>query len=190
MTTDTIARPRPRRTRNSADWRDTDAALARTLELVFFAHMEMADASDQLLAEHGLGRPHHRVLYFAQLSPGITVGELTTMLRISNQALSRTLQQLLAHAFIEQHYCPADRRVRRHYPTDKGRALLAASRVRQFAVIRKAHLNCPQADIEAFWRTLTLLSRPEDLAWISRHPSVAADPGGDAPPVPPPRRPS
>ncbi len=179
MAVDTLARsartpPRPKSgaVKPADDWRDSDPALSRTLELVFFAHMEMADASDQLLAQHGLGRPHHRVLYFAQLSPGITVGELMALLRISNQALSRTMQQIASHGFIEQRYCAEDRRVRRHYVTDKGKALLAASKARQFAVIRKAHQACAQSDIEAFWRTLTLLSRPEDLAWISSHPGT------------------
>ncbi|RCW69410.1 MarR family winged helix-turn-helix transcriptional regulator [Pseudorhodoferax soli] len=162
------------------DWRGTPAALGRTLELVFFAHMEMADASDRILAEHGLGRPHHRVLYFAQLSPGITVGELTTLLRISNQALSRTMQQIATLGLIEQCYCPDDRRVRRHFVTEQGAALLARSKEKQFAVIRKAHLACPQADIEAFWRTLTLLSRPEDLVWISRHPGACTPPPASA----------
>lgn len=181
----TPARPRASATPTSAppaDWRGTPAALGRTLELVFFAHMEMADPSDRILAEYGLGRPHHRVLYFAQLSPGITVGELTTMLRISNQALSRTMQQIAAKGLIEQRYCPEDRRVRRHYVTEQGAALLAASKARQFEVIRKAHLACPQADIEAFWRTLTLLSRPEDLIWISRHPGAHTPAPASGPP--------
>lgn len=171
MTTDTLSRaPRSKKPQADADWRGTPTALGRTLELVFFAHMEMADASDRILADYGLGRPHHRVLYFAQLSPGITVGELTTMLRITNQALSRTMQQIVAKGLIEQRYCPEDRRVRRHYVTAQGVALLAESTARQFAVIRKAHMATSQADVEAFWRTLTLLSRAEDLVWISRHP--------------------
>ncbi len=174
--------PPPAPTTTPEDWRATPAALGRTLELVFFAHMEMADASDRILAEHGLGRPHHRVLYFAQLSPGITVGELTTMLRISNQALSRTMQQIASQGLIEQRYCPEDRRVRRHYVTEQGAALLATSKERQFEVIRKAHLAGPQADIEAFWRTLTRLSRPEDLVWISRHPGACTPPPASATP--------
>ena len=178
MAGDTLACSPPRLTSaavtSADDWRSSDRALSRTLELVFFAHMEMADASDQLLAQHGLGRPHHRVLYFAQLAPGITVGELMALLRISNQALSRTMQQITSQGFIEQRYCADDRRVRRHYVTAKGKTLLAASKARQFAVIRKAHKACAQSDIESFWRTLTLLSRPEDLAWISSHPGSEA----------------
>lgn len=190
MTTATPARrakkPHTAHTTPPPDWRSLPAALSRTLEMVFFAHMELADASDRILADHGLGRPHHRVLYFAQLSPGITVGELTTLLRISNQALSRTMQQIVQQGLLEQRYCPEDRRVRRHYVTERGAALLEESKERQFAVIRKAHLACPQGDIEAFWRTLTLLSRPEDLVWISRHPGantppLATPPEGDPP---------
>lgn len=170
--------PTPTRVKAGRDWRDAGAALSRTLELVFFAHMGLADAADQVLLQHGLGRAHHRLLYFCHRCPGITVGELTTLLRISNQALSRTTQQVVAQGFIEQRHCADDRRVRRHYATDKGAALLAESTARQFAVIRKAHLAGPKTDLEAFWRTLELLSRPEDLAWISSHPAPARRAGG------------
>jgi DNA-binding MarR family transcriptional regulator len=90
------------------------------------------------------------------------------------------MQQIVTQGLIEQRYCPEDRRVRRHFVTEQGAALLARSKEKQFAVIRKAHLACPQADIEAFWRTLTLLSRPEDLIWISRHPGACTPPPASA----------
>lgn len=161
---------RPARKNASADWRTTDLALARTLELVFFAHMEMADAADKVLVEHDLSRPHHRVLSFAQIKPGLNVGELLYGLRISNQALSRTMQKIVAQGLIEQRSAETDRRVRHHFLTDKGYALLAVLRARQYDVIRKAHLALPQTDLDAFWRMLETLSRPEDMAMVSPHP--------------------
>ncbi|MFZ4285763.1 MarR family winged helix-turn-helix transcriptional regulator [Variovorax sp. HJSM1_2] len=161
---------RAARKRSGADWRTDDLALARTLELVFFAHMEMADAADKVLVQHGLSRPHHRVLSFAQIKPGLSVGELLYGLRISNQALSRTMQKIVALGLIEQRYAETDRRVRHHFLTEQGYALLAVLRARQYEVIRKAHLVLPQADLDAFWRMLETLSRPEDLAMVSPHP--------------------
>ena len=46
---------------------DSEHAAMRTLELVFFVHLQMADIADQVLMEHGLGRPHHRVLHHYML---------------------------------------------------------------------------------------------------------------------------
>lgn len=165
-----VATPRTRQRSASADWRTTDLALARTLELVFFAHMEMADAADKVLVEYELSRPHHRVLSFAQIKPGVNVGELLFGLRITNQALSRTMQKIVALGLIEQRYSETDGRVRHHFLTDKGYALLAVLRARQYDVIRKAHLALPQTDLDAFWRMLETLSRPEDMAMVSPHP--------------------
>ncbi len=165
---------RPTRRAPTPDWRSSDLALSRTLELVFFAHMEMADAADKVLAPYGLGRPHHRALSLAQIKPGVTVGELLHGLRITGQALSRTMQTITAQGLIEQRYFPEDRRMRHHFLTDKGIALLTVLRARQYDVIRKAHLARPQADIDAFWRMLEALSRPEDMAWVSAHPGLPA----------------
>lgn len=169
------ARPRSSpATTTTTDWRGSELALSRTLELVFFAHMEMADAADLVLVDYGLSRPHHRVLSFAQIKPGITVGELLQGLRITNQALSRTMQTIVAQGLIEQRHAAEDRRVRNHYLTAKGTQLLTVLRARQYAVIRKAHLALPQRDLDAFWRMLETLSRPQDLGMVSPHPGKPA----------------
>lgn len=155
---------------SQVDWRGSDPALMRTLELVFFGHLQMADAADQVLVQHELGRPHHRVLYFSQRRPGITVGELMSLMRISNQALSRTTNQLMALHLIEQRYSPEDRRVRQHFLTDKGADLLETLTRRQLALIRKTHLALAPQDIEGLWNSLSQMSRKEDLAWVTPHP--------------------
>jgi DNA-binding MarR family transcriptional regulator len=80
----------------------------RTIELVYFAHIDQADWADHVLAKHGIGRPHHRVLYFSHRFPGISVRELMVILRITNQALARTTTQLVT---LGQTHAPSGRAV-------------------------------------------------------------------------------
>lgn len=156
---------------NPHAWKGSEEAALRTLELVFFVHMQMADAADQMLAEHGLGRPHHRVLYFAGRQPGITVGELMAMLRISNQALARTTNLLVAEGLLEQRYSPTDRRVRQNFITSKAQALLKLTTQRQLASIASALEQLTPAQVEGMWSGLQVMVRPEDMAWITEHPA-------------------
>jgi hypothetical protein len=55
----------------AAPWTTSESAAMRTVELIFFVHLRMADCADPVLAEIGLGRPHHRLLYFVARNPGI-----------------------------------------------------------------------------------------------------------------------
>lgn len=153
-----------------ADVPPADLAAMRTLELVFFVHLQMAHTADEVLVEHGLGRPHHRVLYFSAREPGITVGSLLSLLRISNQALARTTQQLTAKGLLEQRYSTEDRRVRRNYATAKGRALLRLLTRRQIKQIAAAQSRISPAELHCMWNTLSVMARPEDLAWVNAHP--------------------
>lgn len=152
-------------------WKAGKDAAQRTLELVFFVHMQMADAADQMLAEHGLGRPHHRVLYFAARQPGITVGELMGLLRISNQALARSTNLLVTEGLLEQRYSPTDRRVRQNFITPKARALLKLTSQRQLGTISAALKHLSPAQVEGMWSGLLVMVRPEDIAWITEHPA-------------------
>ena len=157
-------------------WRHSELACLRTIELVFFAHLQMADPADRILAAHGLGRPHHRVLYFARHKPGISVGELTGLLRITNQALSRSTNQLVLLGLIEQRYGREDRRVRQHFVTPKGASLLTELTRPQMAMVRAAHKQLLGSQVEGLWRGLEAMARPQDKAWLSPHPlSTQAD---------------
>ncbi len=149
---------------------DSEYAAMRTLELVFFVHLQTADIADQVLMDHGLGRPHHRVLHFAGRTPGITVGSLMSLLRISNQALSRTTNQLTTMGLLEQRYSTEDRRVRQNYLTTQGQALLRTLTDRQISLIGAAQAHLSRSEIESMWNGLAVMVRPEDLAWVNTHP--------------------
>ena len=67
---------------------------------------------DEILAQQGLGRAHHRVIYFVGRQPGISVSDLLSTLRITKQSLSRVLSQLLKEDYIHQRPGLRDRRQR------------------------------------------------------------------------------
>ncbi len=96
------------------------------IELLFFAYRDFVGDADRILAEYGFGRAHHRVLYFVNRKPGLTVAELLEILQITKQSLARVLPQLIQSDHIIQATGTNDRRKRLLYPTRKGRDLVLA----------------------------------------------------------------
>ncbi len=94
--------------------------LVKFVELLFFAYRDFTGDADELLADLGYGRAHHRVIHFVARHPGLRVADLLNILRITKQSLARVLKQLIDEGYIEQ--CPGetDRRERHLYLTDKG----------------------------------------------------------------------
>lgn len=81
-------------------------------DLLFFAYRDFTGAADGLLEGQGLGRAHHRVLHFVGRHPGIAVGDLLNILRITKQSLARVLNDLVARDLILQETGRQDRRQR------------------------------------------------------------------------------
>ena len=104
----------------------TTASTLSIIELFFFAYRDFTSDPDQILADYGFGRAHHRVLHFVNRMPGLTVAELLDVLKITKQSLARVLKQLIDTGHIVQVQGPRDRRQRELYPTAKGRALALA----------------------------------------------------------------
>ena len=50
------------------------------MELLYFGYSHLTRSIDQGLAEEGLGRAHHRALYFIARKPDMTVSELLSLL--------------------------------------------------------------------------------------------------------------
>ncbi|SCG42274.1 MarR family winged helix-turn-helix transcriptional regulator [Micromonospora siamensis] len=72
----------------------------RDIALFFLGWRGFVDTADTALAEHGLGRVDHRILYVVVRQPGITVSELAGALGISRQALHRPLSGLLRRGYV------------------------------------------------------------------------------------------
>src|ERR1700722_14675264 len=66
---------------------ESDMRLAQ--DLLFFAYRDFTNAADVALAELGLGRAHHRALFFIGRNPGISLSDLLAILRIPKQSPPR-----------------------------------------------------------------------------------------------------
>ena len=81
-------------------------------DLLFFAYRDFTNAADVILTELGLGRAHHRALHFIGRNPGMAVGDLLGILRITKQSLARVLNELVAQGYVAQAQGRSDRRQR------------------------------------------------------------------------------
>ena len=87
-------------------------ALRRGIELLFYAYRDFTTEADAILFEIGLGRAHHRVIYFVGKYPGMTVSDLLNILRITKQSLSRVLSCLISEGYVYQQIGKTDKRQR------------------------------------------------------------------------------
>lgn len=90
-----------------------DEALDEAQELLFFAFRNLTAEPDRVLAERGLSRVHHRILYFVRRNHGLGPGELLAILRVTKQALARPLRELTAQGLLLAEAVPENRRRKR-----------------------------------------------------------------------------
>ena len=100
-----------------------DPALFEAIELLFFAYRAFTAQADTILAERGLARMHHRILYFVARRPGQRVSDLLATLGVSKQALHAPLKQLIARGLVDMRPDASDRRARCLSLSDEGAAL-------------------------------------------------------------------
>ena len=160
------AAPKPIRTAITGE----DGIDLSLIELLFFAYRDFTSDPDQMLAELGFGRAHHRVLHFVNRSPGLTVAELLDVLKITKQSLARVLKQLIDTGHVVQVRGPRDRRQRELYPTSKGRELALALARPQSRRIRAALEGAASGDRRAIERFLKAMVNPELRAQIDNLP--------------------
>src|SRR4051812_19739466 len=89
-----------------------DDELRQSIELLFYAYRDFTAEPDVMLGKIGLGRAHHRVVYFVGRHPQITVAELLSILRITKQSLARVLNDLVRQGYVAQKPGTRDRRQR------------------------------------------------------------------------------
>ena len=111
------------------------------MEAFFFAYQAFTTKPDEMLARRGLGRVHHRVLFFIARYPGLSVKELLALLGVTKQALNIPLRQLLEMNLIGSATADDDKRKRLLGLTAEGvrlkRRCVASSRGCSNAASRK-----------------------------------------------------
>ncbi|MCP8890654.1 MarR family transcriptional regulator [Sphingomonas faeni] len=128
--------------------------LRRGMELLYFGYSHLTRSIDQGLAEEGLGRAHHRALYFIARKPDMTVSELLSLLAITKQSLGRVLNELADRKLVETRPGERDRRQRLLRLTAEGskmeRELFEAARIQMAA----AYASAGQSAVSGFWAVL------------------------------------
>lgn len=139
-----------------------DEELRTGMELLFFAYREFTREPDDILDRLGLGRAHHRVIYFVGRHPGITVSGLMALLKITKQSLSRVLGELLRQDYVIQTPGAEDRRQRLLTLTDRGVALERQLSETQRRRIAAAYRLAGAEAVQGFRKVmLGLLDEPE-----------------------------
>jgi DNA-binding MarR family transcriptional regulator len=169
-----------------------DDELRQAIEMLFFAYRDFTAEPDAMLAAHGFGRAHHRVIYFVGRHPAMTVSALLGILRITKQSLSRVLGQLVRDGFIRQKTGPRDRRQRLLELTQKGveleRQLSNAQRQR----IARAYREAGAEAVDGFRKVMLGIIEEADRQRFAPTPPAPTLPGPRLPgprlPVPERRR--
>lgn len=151
-------------------------------DLLFFGYRDFTAGADAMLAEIGLGRAHHRVLHFVGRRPGLTVGELLTILDITKQSLGRVLTPLVEGGYVEQAMGRADRRQRLLSLTEAGRALERRLFERQRETVIRAYREAGPAAVDGFRRVMQGLMAPATRSLVERVATGSAEASGQAGP--------
>lgn len=132
------------------------------IELLFFAYRDFVGDPDEVLAQFGFGRAHHRVVHFVYRYPGLKVADLLDVLRITKQSLGRVLKQLLDEGYIVQKSGEVDRRQRLLFATAKGEALVAHLAGLQTDRINRAMKDFTPIEVDAVGRFLCGIINRDD----------------------------
>ena len=132
---------------------DREAALRSAIEELYFGYRAFTALPDEILAERGLGRTHHRILYFVDRSPGLSVGELLTVLAVTKQAVHRPIKDLEERGLLRIEKDAGDRRVRRLTVTEEGAELENRLTAAQMTLLEKAFDGLGE-DAEAHWHEI------------------------------------
>lgn len=128
--------------------------LRRGMELLYFGYGHLTRSIDRDLAKQGLGRAHHRALYFIARKPDLTVSELLALLAITKQSLGRVLNELTSRELVSTRCGERDRRQRLLCLTPAGAKLeselFEAARQKMAA----AYARAGQQAVGGYWAVL------------------------------------
>lgn len=136
--------------------------IRRGIELLYFGYSNMVKGADIHLAAQGLGRAHHRALYFIARRPGMPIGDLLDLLNITKQSLSRVLGDLQTQGLVVQTVGTRDRRQRMLGLTAAGATLEGELFECLKGGVTRAYGHAGQNAVTGFWQVLTGLIPPEE----------------------------
>ena len=139
----------------------------RGVELLYFGYTRLTRSIDDGLSKHGLGRAHHRALYFVARQPNLAISDLLRILAITKQSLSRVLSDLMQHGLIEARAGTQDRRQKLLRLTEKGVKFEAELFESLRTGLSSAYAAAGQESVTGFWRVLEGLIPEEDRDMVA-----------------------
>ncbi|WP_327751897.1 MarR family transcriptional regulator [Sphingobium sp. SJ10-10] len=140
--------------------------IRRGIEMLYFGYSALTRSIDEGLSAQGLGRAHHRALYFISRQPDLTVKDLLRLLAITKQSLGRVLNDLIEQGYIETRQGANDRRQKLLRLSPAGVALEAEL----FRALREkmatAYAQAGQGSVTGFWRVLEGLIPDQDRSMV------------------------
>jgi DNA-binding MarR family transcriptional regulator len=127
------------------------------MELLHFAFRRVTEAPDRLLAQRGLGRLHHRILYVIAHNPRIEVGPVGELLGITKQAVHGPLRDLMDQGLVEVHRPEDDRRRKQLTLTSVGEELERRLALTEHQVFEEAFRDAGPEAVEGWRRVMQQL---------------------------------
>ena len=134
-------------------------SLNACLELLHFGFRNITEGPDRMLAQRGLARAHHRILYFIGRAGEISMSELLAILGISRQALHRPMKQLREQGLIAARPEPSDKRNLILSLTEEGRAFERALTEPQREMFARARAEAGDAALTGWRAIMEVLAR-------------------------------
>jgi len=151
---------------------EREAELNRALEALFHAFNAVVARPDAMLAEQGLSRVHHRILYFVGRNPGLSVNDLLTILNVTKQSLNGPMRQLTELGHVRAEADARDRRVKRLSLTEAGQALEASLSGDQRARFERVFAQVGLEDEQAWRRVMARLADLENQDVTRKHQTL------------------
>ena len=115
--------------------------------------LSLAGDADARLKRRGLGRVHHRILYFVGRNPQIVVNDLLGILAVSKQALNAPLRRLIELKLVSVRAAAHDRRYKQLRLTAAGEKLEARLTGTQLGHLARV-FDAAGAGAERAWRAV------------------------------------
>jgi DNA-binding MarR family transcriptional regulator len=131
-----------------------DDVIRGGVDLLLFAHKAYLRHADCELAKLGLGRAHHRCLYFVSRQPDLSVSDLLRLLGVTKQSLGRVLNLLVKHGLIEQRVGEKDRRNRLLRLTPAGEALEQQLFEGMHQNMSRAYSDSGEEAVNGYWAVM------------------------------------
>jgi DNA-binding MarR family transcriptional regulator len=143
-----------------------EGEVRRGVELLYFGYTRLTRSIDEGLAQHGLGRAHHRVLYFIARQPDLSVSELLAFLAITKQSLGRVINDLNSRKLVESRPGDKDRRKKCLRLTAAGEAFEAQLFDALRSKLAAAYAAAGEESVAGFWRILEGLIPEDEIAMV------------------------